>query len=265
MNETEYNEIDAIRATQLKALATGGDLALWAATYGEKSDTPAMRFGRLCHALALLPEEEVKAQFVVAPFADFRTKEAREWKAAQIEKGVDICTEAEMADAHKVALRFIDVTAWREGAFNFTPLKDTEVSAVAEIAGGVKVKARADLLSADRSVLFDLKTTSSVTEAENQFWRLRYDIQAGLYALAFPSVREAKFIFVENSSPFRSAVVALKGEDLEEAKRTAQAYAVRAADLLKRNGNDRDAYSSEVANVETHRPLWVVDRFLDGV
>lgn len=264
MNETEYNEIDAIRATQLKALATGGDLALWAATYGEKSDTPAMRFGRLCHALALLPEVEVQAQFVVAPFADFRTKEAREWKAAQIEKGVDICTEAEMQTAHDVGVEF-GMVAEREGASGAKKGDDTEVSSVAEIAGGVKIKARADLLSTDRSILFDLKTTSSVTEAENQFWRLRYDIQAGLYALAFSSVREAKFIFVETSSPFRVAVVALKGEDLEEAKRTAQAYAVRAADLLSRNGNDRDAYSSEVANVETHRPLWVVDRFLDGV
>lgn len=264
MNEQEYNEIDAIRTTQLKALATGGDLALWAATYGEKSDTPAMLFGRLCHALALLPGVDVKEQFVVAPFADFRTKEAREWKAAQIEKGVDICTEAEMQTAREVGVEF-GMVAEREGASGAKKGDDTEVSVVAEISGGVKIKARADLLSTDRTILFDLKTTSSVTEAENQFWRLRYDIQAGLYALAIPSVREAKFIFVETSSPFRSAVVALKGEDLEEAKRTAQAYAVRAADLIKRNGNDRDAYSSEVANVETHRPLWVVDRFLDGV
>ena len=179
MTEQEYNEIDAIRATQLKALATGGDLALWAATYGEKSDTPAMRFGRLCHALALLPYEEVKAQFVVAPFADFRTKEAREWKAAQIEKGVDICTEAEMQTAREVGVEF-GMVAEREGASGAKKGDDTEVSVVAEIAGGVRIKARADLLSADRSVLFDLKTTSSVTEAENQFWRLRYDIQAGL-------------------------------------------------------------------------------------
>jgi hypothetical protein len=263
MNETEYNEIDAIRATQLKALATGGDLALWAATFGEKADTAAMRFGRLCHACALLSDADLDAAFVLSPFADFRTKEAREWKAAQIEKGADICTEAEMQTARSVSDAF-KLAAEREDADGWSS-NDTEVSAVAEIAGGVKIKARADLLSTDRSILFDLKTTSSVMEAENQFWRLRYDIQAGLYALAFPAVREAKFIFVETSAPFRVAVISLTGEDLEEAKRTAQAYAIRAADLLKRNGSDRSAYAAEVANVETHRPLWIVDRFLDGV
>jgi len=48
----------------------------------EEKSKPDFDIGRAAHAL-VLGEPEFNAHFVVAPYDDFRTKEAREWKAAE--------------------------------------------------------------------------------------------------------------------------------------------------------------------------------------
>ena len=263
MTEQEYNEEKGIRSTQIKAFATGGELALWQTTFGEKTDSPAMRIGRLCHAVALLPEEEWSKMFVVAPYDDFRTKEAREWKATQIANGIDICTSAEIELAKKVADCYNRVAKECGGvcAHPVEPFANTEIPSLRTYEG-TPIKARADHLSADGKLLIDFKTTSNVTDAENQFWRMRYDLQAGHYSNAFEDVEAVAFIFVETSAPFRNAVVMLVGDALDEAKELALKYALKADTLLRVNGDHPDRYNSCVACITTTRPAWLVEKYL---
>lgn len=263
MTEQEYNEEKGIRSTQIKALATGGERALWQSTFGEKTDTPAMRIGRLCHAVALLPEEEWSKMFVVAPYDDFRTKEAREWKATQIANGIDICTSAEIETAKKVAEGYKSIATSCGIAVKHPvePFANTEVPSITTI-GNLAIKARADQLSTDGGLLIDLKTTSNVMDAENQFWRMRYDLQGGHYANAFKDVVSVAFIFVETSAPFRNAVVLLEGDALDEAKEVALKYANRASALLSTYGEKPEYYNACVACVPATRPAWIVDKYL---
>lgn len=62
-------------------------------------DTDALRLGKAAHVLALEPEL-FQRQFVVSPYDDYRTKEAREWKAAQ---PLMCLKQAELAELQRMA------------------------------------------------------------------------------------------------------------------------------------------------------------------
>lgn len=62
-------------------------------------DTDALRLGKAAHVLALEPEL-FQRQFVVSPYDDYRTKEAREWKAAQ---SLTCLKQTELAELQRMA------------------------------------------------------------------------------------------------------------------------------------------------------------------
>lgn len=65
-------------------------------------DTDALRLGKVAHVEALEPER-VKDVIAVSPYADYRTKEAGEWKAAQLAAGLVPVKQAEYAVIQRMA------------------------------------------------------------------------------------------------------------------------------------------------------------------
>lgn len=263
MNETEYNEIDAIRATQIKAFATGGELALYADSYGKREDTPSMAFGRLCHELALLGHTET---FVVNDrYPDFRTKEAREWKAEMASKGISIVSADDVARAGCVAKRYAEVCE------NFDLRVGNVENEVVLVHEGKKAQIDELRTYEGGSLVIDFKTTSDVNAAARTFWNLRYDLQAGHYTGVVNAVRPENkvsafaFVFVETTFPFRAAVIQMRGNELVAATELADQYYAKVSAVLNRNGDHAEQYNPIVLDEDAHRPLWVVDRFLDGV
>lgn len=258
----KYNELDGIRATQLKALATGGPAALYATTFGEKEDSPSLLFGRLAHELALLPED--KRTFAVNDkYPDFRSKEAREWRDSMAASGVTIVSAGDFERAQKVADRYREICADLFG--ERTDATQTELAVSTSLTGlGIKAKAQFDEVRGD--AIIDLKTISSVLDFRSQFWRLRYDIQGGHYAnvgsAELPTApTRVVFVFVETAFPFRAAVLTLEGDELKTARTAAENY-LKASYSLLAAGNDQSKYSPVVGNELAARPAWVEDPFL---
>lgn len=258
--EPTYNELAGIRATQIKAFANGGELALYAATYGKHEDTPSMAFGRLCHELALLGHTET---FIVNDrYPDFRTKEAREWKAEMASKGISIVSADDVARAGAVAKRYAEVCE------NFDLRVGNCENEVVLVHEGKKAQIDELRTYEGGSIVIDFKTIADVTSAAKQFWSLRYDLQAGHYANIVNAVRTENkvsafaFVFVETTFPFRAAVIQMKGNELVAATELADQYFAKVSAILNRNGDHAEQYNPIVLDEDAHRPDWVSDRFL---
>lgn len=115
MTYAEYAALPGINFTTLKAMADSPAHYL-AALNTKRKDTPALRFGRIVDVLLFSPNE-FRERHAVSPFEDFRTNEAKAWKAKAKEDGLDVVTPDEvdeartLADAvraHPIARGFID-------------------------------------------------------------------------------------------------------------------------------------------------------------
>lgn len=260
--EPTYNELPGIRATQIKAFAIGGELALFDATYGKKDGgTPAMAFGHLCHELALLGHTESFA--VNDRFPDFRTKEAREWRDEMASKGISIVSADDMARAGAVASRYAEVCE------NFDLRVGNGENEVVLAHDGSKAQIDELRTYEGGSIIIDMKTISDITAASKQFWSLRYDLQAGHYANIVNAVKpecgvsSVAFVFVETAFPYRASVVQMRGNELIAAMELAKQYAAKVSAILNRNGDHGELYNPIVLDEDAARPAWVSDRFLD--
>lgn len=134
--------------------------------------------GRLVHAMVLEPGSE-SVEYVIAPFDDFRTKAAKEWRDAetrQVVKQAEWDTCSACADAVRTSPLG---AALLDGAF-------TELSVYAEVEhnGKVyKVKGRIDIATS-LGILADLKTTDSLNADEFgvEARKLHYLGQAAFYS-----------------------------------------------------------------------------------
>lgn len=104
MPEAEYRALPALSGTGVKTLLDSPADYLWRQSH-KFEVTPAMAFGTLVHALMLGTYEEADDPFsyepptlnpaiVVAPFDNFRSKEAREWKALQELDGKEVVSQS---------------------------------------------------------------------------------------------------------------------------------------------------------------------------
>jgi len=171
----------------------------------KRESTPAIDFGRLVHAIALTPED--MDEFVVSPFDNFRTKEAQNWKASVVFRGMTIVSDEDFDKAHAMAKEFLS------GAIS--PCV-TEAAVYSQI-GDVKLKGMIDLVPSSSNCLIDLKTTASIDGIDGLTRTIisrGYHWQAALYldlwnAASGENRNEFLFCFVETSSPHESAWVNL--------------------------------------------------------
>jgi PDDEXK-like domain of unknown function (DUF3799) len=142
-----------------------------------RKEKSVFSFGKAAHALAL-GEPDFHRSFIISPFDDFKTKDARAWRdeqTRQVLKADDFETVCAMADALRASPQL-------HGAFsNGRP----EVTAIIKDAEtGIYLKARPDWYPNDLTTNFieEFKTTASADEDEFAYgaFDYGYHIQAAL-------------------------------------------------------------------------------------
>ena len=253
MNTQEYDKIQAIRATQVKALATGGPRSLWEMTYGEENTTPSIQFGSMTHLRALQPEQWKNN--ILVENIDRRTKEGKA-RAIEVEaSGKTVVKPEEAEKIEKISLEWIKTADEILG-------KDYQTEQVfASKIGGVDIKAQIDALSKDMKTIVDLKTISDIGQAEREIWKRRYDLQLGHYANCITGSTTDKtfnayLIFVETSSPYRCKAVDLTNI-LSRARIVAANFATQAFKCLETYGEDLNAWPQPKTSVITEYPEWI--------
>ena len=143
----------------------------------EHKPSAAMALGSLVHGIVEL-RGQVPYNFEVAPYADFRKKEAREWKAEKQAEGVTIIKQDELDQGIAMASNILN---------NATPeLKQiiNDKDSKREIAFfDSQHKALLDCVSSDGEIGIDYKTTSatSVDQFMMDVLKYHYDLQAAHY------------------------------------------------------------------------------------
>jgi hypothetical protein len=170
----------------------------------------AMDLGTLIHAATLEPET-LENIVIVSPYADFRTKEAREWKAEQAELGKIITSEEEIEKIKEIAGVVLD-----DYHINFLAEYKTEVAVFGKI-GNTEIKGLIDLVPDNLDCLVDLKTTAGIESPEalqRTIVNRGYHWQAALYLDLWNAATGEKrtrfvFCFIETEAPYESAWVEL--------------------------------------------------------
>ena len=179
----------------------------------EREETKALRIGSLIHCAVLQPEA-LNEKFITAPEVDRRTKEGKETYAAfqsSLKPGMTVVSAEESAECHIIASRARH-TLERLGV----EFDQTEFMFTTDY-NGVQLKCAIDGVAGD--YLWDLKTTEDASPAGilKSIRAYRYNLQAYFYRLCFETAFERRllgfrFLFIEKTPPFASAVVEIGPE-----------------------------------------------------
>ena len=208
MTEKEYNEIEAVRRSDLLKLRKSPLHYWWAKNNPEPDDSPAKIFGSACHKYVLEGAAAFGREYAVAPAVDRRTKQGKEeWEIFKLEnEGKTVISPDDFE-------RIRDMKrALREHPTAMTLLSgDHEQSYVwTDDETGEKCKIRVDCVSYEdsRPILVDYKTVRSCEDGvfERECRSFGYKIQAGMYTEGFTlnTFLETTFIFVcqEKDAPY---------------------------------------------------------------
>jgi hypothetical protein len=179
-----------------------------------------MKFGSLVHAMCFTPEK-IEDQFVLSQYDDFRTKEAREWKADVQSKGVEVIKEADWQRAESVA-----ETVMESEYIHSLGECEYEVAAFGKI-GNTLIKGMIDILPKFGEKLADLKVTASIGDEKDMqklVWNMGYHWQAALYLDLYnglsgkPARDTFEFFFIEDAYPHEIAVVKLSESFIQKGR-----------------------------------------------
>ena len=179
-----------------------------------KVTTKAMRAGSLLDCLLTTPQE-MKSRYTVSPFDSFRTNEAKAWREAQENGGIEVVTQDQIDSANAQVMAIMA----HPFAAKLMNGSRRQVAFRHETKYGFDSKGLIDIVPTDDETLVDLKTCQpSALESRRSLQRHIFDwgyhIQAGAYvegySIASGSERTRfKFIFVTSTAPFRVAVIEL--------------------------------------------------------
>lgn len=102
LTDAEYDQIPAVRSSELKLIESHSPAHVYWERDHPREETDATRLGTAAH-LALLQPSEFERQVVVSPYAEYRSGEAKAWRAEQQAAGKIPLKEAEHQEA--VAIR----------------------------------------------------------------------------------------------------------------------------------------------------------------
>ena len=209
MTEREYNEIDAVRRSDLIKIRRSPMHYLWAKMNPEES-TPAQSFGSAAHKFVLEGGEAFGREYAVAPEVDKRTKAGKEAWAAFVEEndGKGIVTAEEWAVIMQMKAALHD----HPGAMALLSGEHEQTYVWTDEETGEKCKIRLDCLTEweGRPTIVDYKTVNSCEDRafESECRKFGYKIQTGMYteglAAATDYIVDAGFIFVcqEKKAPY---------------------------------------------------------------
>jgi len=181
----------------------------WMGNQKDKSVTPAMQLGTLFHTACLEPDK-LEEQYVISPYSDYRTKEARDWRDSL--DGVTCVAADELARATAAGHQFRN-----NPAVSFLPEYNTEVAVFTELLPKIPCKGMIDLVPESGHSLIDLKTTANI-ESLDQLSKIILDrgyhwqgaMYLDLWSAATGDIRdEFTIIFMETIYPFEMATVTL--------------------------------------------------------
>lgn len=167
-------------------------------------DKKSLAFGRAAHSL-VLGEPEFAKHFIVSPFDNFMTKEARLWRdeqTRQIVKGEELDIIKDMAAAQKANAQVMNA---------FTKGKPEQSLIWKDAATGIWLKARPDWLPDMPAVRFitEYKTAESIKPAklDRAVFDYGYEMQAALALDAVQLVMDVKplglaHVVQEKSPPY---------------------------------------------------------------
>ena len=258
MPDKEYRAIPALSQSTLKDFF--GAPGKWIKS-PPRAETSSMKWGNLVDTRVLTPElfleryfirdepfstgekhwnrvrailhDRYEGQFVLSPFKDFRKKEAREWRDAQLAEGKEIVTPEEDALAREHAgilakgMTIISEeerqevekanAALRENDFANGLLENckTQVAVVwihTDPTTGVSIPCKCLIDIVDKGALADLKTAMDASPRgfRSSVLKWRYDIQASFYLDGWNAATGEErdlfgFVVSESSFPYETA------------------------------------------------------------
>lgn len=263
----------SISSSGLRTLLLECPAKYWAHSHLNPSrvpkETAAMNFGRAAHAL-VLGEPAFNAAFVVSPYDDFRSKEARVWRDAQV-KTVLKADQLETIHAMAAAIKRTPQTAnaFGDGRPEVSIIwKDTDT--------GIYLKSRPDWLPADYTTHFaqEFKTAVSIEprKLSAQAFALGYDMQAalvydGLVAVTGERPLGVAHIVQEKEPPYLCDLRLFAPEQIEAGRtryRKALQIFYRCLNEMERGKPPHIAwpgYTQEPTYFET--PNWVINQVVE--
>ena len=206
----------------------GSSLFRWR-YYPRKYSSSSMNWGSLVDCLLTSPLD-FESEFVVSPYDNFRTKEAREWKVKQEENNVTVVDESTIAEAqkaiemltqkHKKAAALIEKSRKQVVLLNRTTHSAYDCEYI-------YLKGLVDLAPEGEPFLADLKTTADFSAAgfAKAQARFNYAAQAGHYLRMWnklhPEDQRHRFqiVWQESSYPYEVAITEIPKQDLEDGVR----------------------------------------------
>jgi hypothetical protein len=258
----------SISASGLRTILLDSPAHYWAESSlnpnAEKADTYALRFGRAAHAFAL-GEPEFAKLFVISPYDEFRSNEAKDWRKAQT-RAVLKAKELDEIAAMAASLRAQPSVA---GAFQGGGKVEQSLIWQDEETG-IWLKARPDWLPDDPAFYFaqEYKTAQSAEpgKASRQAFDLGYDMQA---ALALDGIRATMgveplgiaHVVQEKTAPYAASLLMFDKPQIEFGRKRYRAALGRFSECLINHldGNPEaiawPGYAQEPTYFQT--PYWV--------
>lgn len=219
----------------------------------DAGERPHFSLGRAAHHLLFLGRTGFDAEFVVRPdkWKDWRTNDAKEWRAEMLAAGLTIITDNELEAitgmARSLGAHPLVKAGILDGAVERSLIwKDRD--------SGAWLKSRPDVIPNDSGDYADLKTTVSVaTDAlRRTIADYHYPMQGALVGMASREVLKREMqtftlVFVEKTEPFCCRVVTLRPSDLERGELQVRAAARTFAECCARQewpgpgGHQQDA------------------------
>lgn len=213
------NNLDHLSYSTAKEIYRKGIDFAMAEKFGkvDKSFGKSVDIGTLAHAIVLGGDPN----WVVNPFDSFRTAEARKWRDS-IDDRTMIISESEFEQAGKIA----EAIMKHPLAKDLVDSTEHEIELTAKIEG-VKFLGYADLISKDRKIIADIKTTAQFDDFRYKVRRLDYDLQSSIYKLFGEKDVKYYFIVAESVAPYRVQVFGANGQEFSDSGDTKLDRAIR--------------------------------------
>lgn len=194
--------------SQMKVILDSGIDYAVAAKKGllPKPASRAIDLGQLAHMFVLGGDPDA---FIVSPYADFRTKEARNWRDEALDACKTIVTKEQYdgislivdnVESHPMSKKLLKGKNVRHEVEMFAKVNSVEL----------RGKADAILVDGDSMIITDIKTAAQFDEWKYKVMRRHYDLQAAVYSLiGAKSLKMAEnrvnffFCVVETIFPYR--------------------------------------------------------------
>ena len=198
------------------------DTCPWNPDRAPETKSTALDFGNAAHML-LLGEKHFAEKYALKMYDEFRTKEARAWRDAQIDAGKRIISSTEIDRIRRMRDALADHPLVQQGVLN----GKVEHTLIAKLANNVFLKSRPDVIPVDSGFYADLKTTSTIdySDLERNIYNFGYHMQAAVMRMCAIHLglpfEEFVFIFVEKERPHIVRPMVLKADAIDTGQKQA--------------------------------------------